>query len=62
MRLKEEINGKDVYVAIRDLCIERNYKCKGCPYSIKKILGDSAGKMRCCIFDICPCNWDNDRR
>lgn len=42
---------------IRAYCEERNYKCRGCRYSIKWIIRDYKGSA-CCIFGNCPCSWE----
>lgn len=48
---------------VRDYCKQRNYKCSGCMYSIKKhykkLTGeDYKGKIATCIFANCPCDWE----
>ena len=42
---------------IKDYCENRNYKCKGCRYSIKYINPQYDGLM-CCVFANCPCDWE----
>ena len=41
---------------IKDYCTERNFKCRGCRYSIKWIIPDYKG-YACCVFGNCPCDW-----
>ena len=48
---------------IKKYCEQRNYKCSGCMYSIKKhykkLTGeDYKGKISTCIFANCPCDWE----
>lgn len=42
---------------IKDYCASRNYKCRGCRYSIKWIAKDYKGKSATCVFGDCPCSW-----
>lgn len=46
--------------AIKDYCTKRNYKCRGCRYSIKYIKPD-ASPLSCCVFANCPCSWTVER-
>lgn len=55
--LFNQVVNEDAMVAIAQLCIKRKFRCKGCPYSIKKAVPEYEG-LSCCIFDVCPCNWD----
>lgn len=42
---------------IKDYCTKRNYKCKGCMYSIDKITKEHSPGTEC-IFGNCPCSWE----
>lgn len=41
--------------AIKDLCISRNYRCRGCKYSAIKLT--DLTNIQTCIFANCPCDW-----
>lgn len=43
--------------AIIRLCESRHLRCKGCPYSIRKLLPDYQGPA-CCIFANTPVSWE----
>jgi len=43
--------------ALIKLCESRNLRCKGCPYSIRKLLPDYQGGT-VCIFGNLPFSWD----
>lgn len=44
---------------ISEYCKSRNYKCKGCRYSIRWIIKGYNGLMDC-VFGNCPCDWEED--
>lgn len=46
----------EAIIPIKNYCEERNYKCRGCRYSIKYIVPDYKGYATC-IFANCPCSW-----
>lgn len=46
--------------AIHDLCVKRDGKCKGCQFSLVKLIGDEAG-LGCCVFGNCPSSWDCEK-
>lgn len=46
----------EAIMPIKNYCAERNYKCRGCRYSIKYIVPDYKGYATC-IFANCPCSW-----
>ncbi len=53
--MKVDIN-KIVVNGIIEYCEKRNYKCKGCNYSINKLLYIKL-PFSTCIFENCPCDW-----
>ena len=46
--------------AIVRLCESRNLRCKGFPYSIRKLMPDYNG-LASCIFADTPISWDPDK-
>lgn len=46
----------DVETAIYKYCLNRNYKCKGCRFSIDKYTKDHSEYVTC-VFANCPCSW-----
>lgn len=53
-----KVSGR-VYISIRDYCTKRHYKCKGCRYSIDKVTSEHYPYQEC-MFDNCPCSWEDD--
>ena len=47
----------DAVEYIKAYCKSRNYRCKGCRYSIDFIVPEYKG-CACCVFANCPCSWD----
>lgn len=53
---------------IKDYCIQRNYRCRGCRYSIRypfdnmcvEYPKEVANNVQTCVFANCPCSWDED--
>lgn len=42
---------------IAEYCAKRDYKCKGCRYSIDFITKEHS-KASTCVFANCPCSWE----
>lgn len=57
-RVLDSAVNDDAHDAIAKYCAKRNYKCKGCRYSID-FLNEEHSKYIDCIFNTCPVGWDN---
>lgn len=51
-----------VIIPIKEYCKNRNYRCKGCAYSVHKPWINDIAKNDTCIFANCPCSWDLDEK
>lgn len=58
MHIADGMVNSEAFKAVYEYCDSRNYKCKGCRYSIDKVNKNHSPYTEC-IFSNCPSSWGN---